>query len=157
MSTHWWYIIKVSDILHNLWVKDTLKFSNKFSTFLPQIQDPWMSFTVLLIWLSDDQLIVEITDINAPLKQTCDYCGKDYIYTFTNKIIQTKAYLWEKDDDQFELEIDKKNKTINLEKWLCDNIQIEIPVVNMCKKCQKKWREETEELPKYNSVIWKSN
>lgn len=151
-----WYTIKVWDILHNLWVKDTLIFSNKFSTYIPQLVAPWMSFKATLQSLSDEQLLIYLQDISVPVETHCDHCWKGFqrIYSFDR--IETKAVLWTIDSDEYEIEIDNKNKTIDIEKWLWEYITVSLPVVKMCNNCWKLWIQKEEEIPETNNIVRKN-
>lgn len=148
------YTLKVSDILHNTWVKDTIKFTNKFSTLLPQIIDPWMSCNLTLISLSSNQLMIEVSDIKVPLELDCDYCWEQFTKTVTLDPLTTKASIEEIENEEFEIVIDEKTLQLNVEKRLLESIILALPVAKICEKCEQKDFDSEEVDPNLWSVEW---
>ncbi len=151
------FTIKVWDILHNLWTKDTIVFSNKFSTLLPQVKENWLSCKIQLQALSDEQLLVSIPKIIVPMSIDCDFCGKGfekvyYIKRLTTKAVKSSLLDLEKG---YEIHIDDKNRTIDIEKRLVESIFIELPVNNLCESCLKKSNEESSEDTNITNIVWK--
>lgn len=151
------FTVKVWDILHNLWTKDTVSFVNKFSTKLPHLWKKGLSFDVQLQSLSDEQLQLSIPKVTIPLSLQCDYCGKGFEDVYYSKRLTTKAVKESLLDKNmwYEISIDEKNHIIDIEQWLVESIVVTFPVSNMCKTCKEKPTNEGGDIPDNINITWK--
>jgi hypothetical protein len=137
------FTYKVSDILRHPEHPETIQFSNKFSTLIPQCSDEWISGTIFIQGLNEEQLQVDIKQLSCRLDSSCDRCGKSlnielgaswltYSADFPRKKKKRGEEVVEPD-----IYIDEKNLLIDLEQIITTDLLLSQSLVNLCLDCQK--------------------
>lgn len=134
---------KVSDILRHPEHPETIQFSNKFSTLIPQCSDQGISGSLIIQWLNEEQLQIEIEELSCNLDTSCDRCWKEltiklwasglsYSADFPRKKKKRGEEIIEPD-----IYIDEKNLAIDLEQVITTDLLLSQSLVNLCQDCQK--------------------
>jgi len=149
------FSIKISDLLNNPWTKDTVSFTDKFSTSLPQLVDKGITATINLMWLSSEEIDLEFLDVLATFQTSCDSCWQQCRHTV--KIKETYAKWAFSEDLQREdiIMITERTKSMDVENFLVETITLASPVVISCKECSKKLEWISDDYTEENKVIWK--
>ena len=135
------FVVKVSDLLSDVWTSDTISFSWKSSTQLPDIDDQWICGELTLTSINSDAIQVRIETLSAWAQEMCDYCGIIFHYTkqtdeWTTKFINPLFH-----DDPTEkihdenFHVDLKNGSIDLEDFIVQSINLATPVTYTCSWC----------------------
>lgn len=131
--------INIGDILQKSSRNDTILFSEKFSTFLPQLIDPGISCTIHIQWMDRHSLLLVISNPQASVSYACDKCLKEFthILSFPKKEVTClfEEWSWEKEDDI--LYIHQKEKVIDIEHYLVESFLLEEEVIHLCENCEK--------------------
>lgn len=134
---------KVSDILRHPEHPETIQFSNKFSTLIPQCSDEGISGTIVLQGLNEEHLQIDILNLSCTLDSQCDRCGNPLsIKLGTTWMNYSAEFPYKtKKRDQIPVEpdiyIDEKNQTIDLEEIITTDLLLSQDIVNLCQVCQK--------------------
>lgn len=134
------FSIKIHDFLSKTTLEDTIYFSNKFSTNLPQLQD-WISCEIFIQAWDDKTLFMTISNISISQKVECDVCAE----TYTSQTLIEELYLkfYADTDEELlkenEINFSSKSWYIDLHDILVHEIMLAQNVKNSCKTCQKKW------------------
>lgn len=134
-----WFVIKVSDLLNNIWRKDIIKFENKFSKKINNLNETWISWKIFLQSINKSTIIIELQNIVVNLNYNCEICWKNYY----NKLLIEKysSKFWIIDDlnnlEKDELnEINKKNETIDIENIIIESIFLQEDLIKKCNICK---------------------
>lgn len=146
------FTLKISDLLNAPWTIDTLVLSNKFSTFLPHLVDKWISTTIEMTWLSNEEVSLVFNWIFATLSSSCDRCWQECRHTVKIKQSQCKWVIWEENQKEDTIAINNRTKTVSIENYLVEIINVALPVVILCKDCQKKEIEINDENTDINPI-----
>ncbi len=132
------FSIKIHDFLSKTSLEDTVYFSNKFSTNLPQLQD-WISCEIFIQAGDDKTLFMTITNISVSQENACDVCSKTYSATTDIDELYLKFYADTDEELLKENEINFSSKAwyIDLHDILVHEILLAQDVKNSCKTCQK--------------------
>lgn len=152
--------IPVADILKESSIKDTILFTEKFSTLLPQLIDPGISIEMEIQWMDKTSLLITIKKGLAPCAYPCDRC-----WTTTTKDISleekqvkcffedTKNHTIEDDDIIY---IDKNKKIVDLEIFLTQSFLLTDDLVHLCKNCAKeKTDDDSENEDSFHTIVRK--
>jgi len=137
------FVIKVWDLLKEVWKQDEMTFEKKFSDKIENLGSEGVSWTVIMQSLYDDSIYVTLKDVKCKLKDTCDSCQSTYDRTFTvdeygaSFILwwQTEALIIKSEEDVFPIET--WDETINIEDLLVQSILLQSPFVKRCDLCEK--------------------
>lgn len=139
--------IKVSDLLANPWSTDIIDFQWKKSTQLPEITKEWISGKIKLQSINKDTILATIQDANAYIITDCEICGQEFtmninVENFETKFVAPNIHhdLTETVHDE-EFIINMKDDTIDIQDFLVQAIQTNIPIIYKCADCAN------EELP----------
>jgi hypothetical protein len=134
---------KVSDILRHPETPETIQFSNKFSTLIPQCSDEGISGTIFIQGLNEEQLIIDIKELCCILDSSCDRCWKDLSVelwaswlSYSADFPRKKKKRWEEVVEP-DIYIDEKNLAIDLEQIITTDLLLSQSLVNLCLECQK--------------------
>jgi len=134
-----WFRIHVGDVLQDSSIHDTLEFKEKFSTFLPQIVSPWISWKIEIQGMDRNSLLLILKNIQAPFITLCDKCGSEYTHVtqLWEKSIKCFFDEWEFEEEEDILYFKLKEKIIDIEQYIVESFQLEDSVWHMCKNCEK--------------------
>ena len=138
------FVIKVADLLNQPWKQDEMSFEKKFTEQLPNLNEKWLSWNVLLQSLDKNSILVTLTDVSWVLEDVCDVCQKTFKRKVVWNIYDAKFILpeYDRDDEESGTEeifpIDSKDETINIEDMVVQNIVLQDPIVRRCEDCEKK-------------------
>lgn len=135
----YWFIIKVSDLLNNVWRKDLIKIENKYSNNINNLNEWWISWNIFLQSINKSTIVIELQNIVVYLNYNCEICWKNY----SNKILVEKysSKFWIIDNlnnlEKDELcEINKKNETIDIENIIIESIILQEDLIKKCNICK---------------------
>ena len=136
------FVIKIADIINQPWKKDEITFEKKFTDQLPNLDENWLSWNVLLQSLDKNSILVSLIDVKWVLEDNCDICQKTYKRSILSELYKAKFIIPEyyKDDENSTEEIfpiNHKDETINIEDMVVQDIVLQEPIVRRCKKCEK--------------------
>ena len=72
------FVIKVGDLLQEWWKSDSIEFEWKITKELPELDNKWISWTVILRSINQDSLYVSLENIVCNLEDICDRCWINY-------------------------------------------------------------------------------
>jgi uncharacterized metal-binding protein YceD (DUF177 family) len=141
------FTIKVSDILLHSGTRDTITFTNIFSTILPGLQPEGISGTIILENLNKSEILITIENLIAPLATMCDRCGKDFIEQRILEDISIQAKILSKTPlTEDILSIEPKALTVDIEDFIRDQFFLHQPLKNLCNICEQFSTDEDEEI-----------
>lgn len=152
--------IPVADVLKESSTHDTIQFTEKFSTLLPQLIDPGISATIEIQGMDKSSLLITINKARASCLSDCDVCGKAQKYNieFQNKEIKC---FFEKEspesvhDDDI-VYIDPSHKVVDLEQFLVESFLLSDEVVHVCTNCEQKRKMISEDNDEsHATIVWK--
>lgn len=159
-----WFVIKVADLLNQPWKSDELSFESKSTEQLPNLDENWLSWIVLLQSLDKNSILVDLVDVQGVIEDSCDICQKSYKREFVCPNYRAKFILPEYDKDEesdaFEeiFPIEAKTDLINIEDMLVQAVILQEPIVKRCEECEtKKFETENIENDEVDYFEWKSN
>lgn len=132
------FVIKVSDLLKTPGSTDTIDFENLYSDIVPGLTEQGISGHIFLQSLNEDEILVEISDISAQIKDTSDISGKEFtreIFCSLYSVKFVRNFSDEQDetrqvfDEEFPLH--EKSETINLEEVLKQAILLQEPITKI--------------------------
>ncbi len=137
------FIIKIADLINQPWKKDEMFFEKKFTDQLPNLDENWLTWSVLLQSLDKNSILVSLIDVKCILDDICDVCQKNYKRKVFWELYNAKFILPDhyKDDDNSTEEIfpiDHKDENINIEDMVVQDIVLQEPIIRRCKDCEKK-------------------
>lgn len=158
------FIIKIADLINQPWKKDEMFFEKKFTDQLPNLDENWLAWSVLLQSLDKNSILVSLIDVKCVLDDICDVCQKSYKRKVVWESYNAKFILPEhyKDDDNSTEEIfpiDHKDENINIEDMVVQDIVLQEPIIRRCKDCEKKEinNSDIEEDSDVEYFEWKGN
>jgi len=159
MKDYGWKI-KVADLLNNPWQKDNIKFEKKYLTdeFI-DLQDPGISWEVFLQWISQDEIILIVKNLNFSLNYKCDKCWEVYCQTYklnpedTVKFVNTEKYPIEEKIYDTTFPIDMKNQVIDLTPLIEIIVKNQEPVIKNCWKHKTPKQTEEEKFQEENNQL----
>jgi uncharacterized metal-binding protein YceD (DUF177 family) len=113
----------------------------------------WISATILATGLNDTDIHLHAQKVTVSYYYTCDRCAEEYIKSqtlYNEDITASTQKTWDET-----LSIDKKNERIDLEEWITNLLITSLPIKNLCKKCEDKWRDQQEDETEYTTIIRK--
>ena len=152
------FSIKIHDFLSKTTLEDTVYFSNKFSTNLPQLQD-WLSCTIFIQSGDDKTLFMTITDIVSSQQKECDVCGESVVSSTIIDELYLKFYADTDEELLRENEINFSSKAwyIDLEDILVHEIILAQDLKNSCITCSKLPPKDSSEDIDTTSIQWVVN
>lgn len=153
--------IKVSDLLLDIWKKDTVFFENKKSKQLKKITE-WINGEVVIQSLDKQSILVNLKKITSNIEDKCDKCWSDFKRKIIIKNYKAKFMFPEIHHDiteeihDEEYLINKKDETIDIEDMIVQSIILEEPIIKKCNKCLNKKDENTEDEKdiNINKINW---
>lgn len=143
--------VKIADLLKDSSHTDTIQFTDKFSTLLPQTQE---GIKALISFHGGDDKTIFFLIEEASVKFTalCDRCGKEVKKELSIEDIDGKWYidLLPEDDDGSTIWIDSKDGIMDLEDFLVHSLLLTDDISTLCEDCQKKADNEDNELDDSN-------
>lgn len=134
--------LKIADLLNETGRSDEIAFEKKFSDYIPNIDDAWISGLLSVQSLDAYSLLWILTDLKATLNEVCDSCWTAY-----TRVVEIPSYLVrfviEKHVSEEEktacedpiLFIESKDETINIEDMIVQAILLNDPFVKRCAAC----------------------
>lgn len=147
------FSIKVNDFLAWNAFADSIEFSDKFSTSLPQLHT-WVACTISIKNGDDKTVFLDIYNTSYELQNHCDVCGQGYIQTKNIEHLFLKCYADYDENllEEDELSFDSKYATIDLEDVLVQEIQLRDEIKKMCKTCEESSNSQVLETPEQNNI-----
>lgn len=146
------FVIKISDLLKNIWTSDVIEFAWVISNKIHWLTEEWISGEVHLQAMNDRTIFVTLRFIEATLEDISDVSLKPflrdiYVDEFTAKYVTEFEDEEDIDREIFDEEflIDKKSETIDLEDMVVQAIELEAPVTKLAPGEELKWSDDTEE------------
>ena len=132
------FSLKVTDFIAGKSFEDSVKFSNKFSTSLPQLNNG-VSCDIDIQWWWDKTILLTIRNLAYSQEHTCDVCTERFEETKTPEDFFIKCYAdynqWLLKED--EIIFDSKHWVIDLEDLFVQEILLDGSIKNVCKNCQQ--------------------
>ncbi len=130
---------KVGDLLHNPWMVDTIDFSERYVDSMPNILEPWISWTITLQALNNHSVQVFITDIVCTLEDISDISGDTFVrainvdeyevlYTLPEENVDVDDVYASFNDVYY---INAKDFSIDLEDCIANAIKSQDPIVKI--------------------------
>ncbi len=138
------FIIKVGDLLQEWGKTDSISFNHKSSSWISNLANKWISWTVNFHSLNQDSLYVSLEDISCEINEICDRCWISYVrkvnvpsyvsrFVLNEKIKQEE----EQTSDEEIFLINTRDETIDIEPMIIQSIFLEEPFVKHCQSCEK--------------------
>lgn len=149
------FSIKIADLLSNPGTKDRVSFIDKFSTSLPQLVDRWITVTIDLLWLSNEEVNLVFTKLLATFQTECDICWQQCRHTVKIDSMEAKGAFTEDLQKEDIIIIQQRTWMMDLENFFIQTLSVSKPVVISCKTCWKKQEDIPDDMQEYTKVIWK--
>lgn len=152
------FLIKVWDLLRNVWSKDEVYFEWKTTQKIENLA--WkISWKVKLQSFNDTTILV-VLDLKTSLNQTCDFWWEEFVQDVEIKDIQAQYMLpislehWDEKIHDEEYVIDPSFETIDLEELIVQSILLEQNIVNVCPEHQEQYDKNAVDLDEENFLDW---
>lgn len=138
--------VKIADLLKDSSYTDTIQFTNKFSTLLPQSQQG-INATITFHGGDDKTIFFCIEDADVSFATSCDRCGKDVDKKLFIEEVEGKWYvdLISDDDDGSTISINSKDGLIDIEDFLIHSLILTDDISTLCEDCKKKAESEDDD------------
>ncbi len=130
------FSIQIGDFLTKKSNSDTILFSDKFSTMLPQLSN-WISCSIHINSGDEKTVLLTFSDVTRKETRDCDVCwAETELSWYINEIL----IKWYKDYDETRLKEDEisfssRNEKVDVENILYELITSKEPVRHTCTKC----------------------
>lgn len=151
------FTVKVSDLLRSPGSKDTVYFSNKFSTHIPMLIDTGITSTIHLQWLNKEEIMVVCEHTRCEILVECDKCWTQFTKVLeapstTSKVSMRTRTSPEQEED---ISIDPKTETIDMEQYITNTLLLSLAVVNLCTQCEQHQVWDDEQIESWNAIVRK--
>jgi len=130
--------IKAADLLHKPWSVDSIQFESQYLHSMPNIQDPGISWEMMLQSLNWFSVKVIFENIVCSLEDISDVSGTAFIRPVSVPYYEALFIIpwWEKDKETYSsfediYDIDAKDLNINLEECVYNAIKSQEPIVKL--------------------------
>lgn len=131
-------VIKIGDLLHNPWSKDTIIISDyHINTSYTSIRAE-----ILIASISEYEIVVQILSMTRKQSTMCDYCGQDLVI---DKHTDDQMFMYVLEQEQEEADVTgdptfpiEKDRTIDLWLILHDTVLLYNDVQHVCGSCEER-------------------
>ncbi len=145
--------VKIADLLKDSSHTDTIQFTDKFSTLLPQTQE---GIQALISFHGGDNktIFFLIEEASVLFTASCDRCGKEVKKELYIEDVDGKGYvdLISEDDDWATISINSKDGMMDIEDFLIQSLLLTDDISTVCEDCQKKANKEDD-----GNLYWETN
>lgn len=152
----YWFKIKVSDLINNVWTKDIIKFKNKFTTQIKNLSKSWISWEIFIQSLDEKTIQAWLKNIITSINDICDICWQKFERNININKAECK-FTSDKNISDEDFNIDIKNDTINIEDFIVQTIYLFDPVIKKCWKCKSKNNNKKDDYDEdfvHNEIKW---